>query len=223
MVHYPKASLKAISHKVLDRGGFVGLETRKAISKYAKEHLSSQAMASYILRSVGQLDRPKVLFVDESLEKQPDYLSLLTLIGMKQILGKRCEEYPLVDYIYSDWKGDASKLYGRGFGYVGILDPDVRAAQHTPLGLLGQSPDLATPDLLIVGNISRNASLGKELLSVFPAQQTIWLHGEDSPPGVDEIRFLRQSGCHVFVRSIEPPGTCPRRRGYSRRGSPPSW
>ena len=57
-------------------------------------------------------------------------------------------------------------------------------------------------DLIVVGSVSRNLALAHELLTEHSPARTIWIHGEDTPPLIDDARMLRASGARVLVRSI---------------------
>ena len=53
-----------------------------------------------------------------------------------------------------------------------------------------------------MGSVTRNGNLADCLLERFPAERTIWIHGEDLPPTVDEVARHRRFRVHMFVRSI---------------------
>ena len=57
-------------------------------------------------------------------------------------------------------------------------------------------------DLIVVGSVSRNLALAHELLTEHSPARTIWIHGEDTPPLIDDARTFRESGAYVLVRSI---------------------
>jgi len=159
---------------------------------------------AYMLRVAGLEDASRVLFIDEQLSGHADYQSALALIGLKQMYGLRCEVAFPVDYVYEDTTVNTGRLYGRGFGYTRVLSKNARTEKEMPShsirGVDGIDWDLY--DLVVVGSISRNHALAWQLLQVFPAERTIWIHGEDSPPTIREAHQLRQSGANIFVRSI---------------------
>ncbi|CAB4619416.1 unannotated protein [freshwater metagenome] len=161
-------------------------------------------MAAYILKMSGLENAKRVLFVDEQLPNQADYQSALSLIGLKQIYGSNCDVLFPVDYLYEDTERDTAALYGRGFGYTKVLPNDTRGILERDLGNTHprNSIDLNAYDALVVGSITRNTGLALELLVQFPPGRTIWIHGEDSPPMIEEAQLLRTAGAQVFVRSI---------------------
>ena len=103
-----------------------------------------------------------------------------------------------VDYIYDDTKLDTSSLYGRGFGYTRAVSGSARAACE--VSGIGAPPKAV--DTIIVGSITRNSDLATELLDQFSPDRTIWIHGEDLPPTMDEVSHYRRSKVHMFVRAI---------------------
>lgn len=194
MVHYPKDLLQATLSVCESAIGIPTVENAEELQQFLNRNLSCVGMAEYILKCSGLSRAEKILFVDEKLESMPDYLSIFSLIGLKQLLGTKCEVTSQVDYLYQDWEGNDQSLYGRGFGYTRVLDPAVRTMPIT------QAND--SFDVVVVGSISRNRQLAMYLLGQFPAAQTIWIHGEDTPPLLEETKFLLDSGTHVFVRAI---------------------
>jgi len=203
MVHYPVNLMRSVT-KILESGeGLPTVSNPNSLQSYVERSLTSESMAKYVLRVSGLQNANRVLFVDANLGQMADYLSLFTLIGFKQLLGSDCSVLMPVPYVYSDWRGDSSTLYGRGFGYTRILEPSFRnenESQAEQVALDSVSED--SFDAVVIGNITRNSELARELLSRFPAEKTIWIHGEDTPPLVPETEFLLNSGTHVFVRAI---------------------
>lgn len=197
MVHYPKHAFANVVKEVRRLGSAPTHATREAFRRHFERHLTSIAMAQYLL-SVSRLEHAqRVLFVDERLPRLADYQSVLTLIGLKQLLGPDCHvRYP-VDYIYDDTSLDTSTLYGRGFGYSRIVPGNTRSVSEQ-----GGKEELADFDAVVVGSIARNTQAAHDLLRRFPSDRTIWIHGEDTPPLPDVVHDMRSSGAHVFVRAI---------------------
>ena len=198
MVHYPKRAMAVVAKQFRLTGGVPDSSTRRSFRQHFDQFLTSRAMAEYILKAAGLVDVQKVLFVDAALVGAADYQSVLTLLGMKQLLGANCHVMHPVDYIYSDTNVDTARLYGRGFGYTGILDPELRSTSEQQAA----RPPIADFDALIVGSISRNGEAAARLRGHFPPERTVWIHGEDTPPTLEQARFLRQSRTNVFIRAI---------------------
>lgn len=202
MVHYPKLGMAALLRQTMESGSPPDSSMRQSLNDHFTKHLTSRAMAEYVMSSSGLTGASNVLFVDAALPSAADYLSVLTLIGLKQVFGRECAVAYPVDYIYSDARTQTEELYGRGFGYTRVLDGHLRSAAEST----GQTPDLAHFDALIIGSVSRNQAEALTLLKKFPASRTIWIHGEDSPPTVHETHVLRTAGVHSFVRAIHVSG-----------------
>ena len=198
MVHYPKRALRHVAEAVASTGGPPDSPTRTAFRDYLTQHLSTQAMAEYVLHASALAGSDSVLFIDAALPGHADYLSVLTLIGLKQLLGTNCHVLHPVDYIYADTPSETHTLYGRGFGYSRVLDGELRS--ETEFSNLEIGPN--SFDALVIGSISRNGGEANDWLKRFPPERTIWIHGEDTPPTIDQAHALRTSGTHTFVRAI---------------------
>lgn len=197
MVHYPKAALTVAAMAMHQGPKKPDRDVRQHIHHHFEQHLTTRSMAHYLLRAAGLQDARTVLFVDERLPHHADYQSMLTLIGLKQLIGGNCHvQYP-VDYLYEDTSVDTATLYGRGFGYTRVLPAEARSATER-----GSAPTSTEFDAVIVGSVTRNADLADSLLQDFPPERTVWIHGEDLPPTVDEVSAYRRSGVHIFVRAI---------------------
>ena len=213
MVHYPRRAMAQAARLAVERGGAPDAVTRAAFQSYFDRHLTCEAMARYLVQESGLDDAGRILFVDEQHPHASDYQSTLALVGLKRALGSAVVPMFPAPWIYSDFVGEVGHLYGRGFGYCRSVDPalrsDAEAAGHGAATL-----DPQDFDAIVVGSISRNERLAGGLLSGFPAERTVWIHGEDSPPTARQVRDLRASGTRVFVRSIESrgPGDPPSQR-----------
>jgi hypothetical protein len=203
MVHYPKRMFAEVARHLNQSKGLLPPTARENLQKYFNEHLTSRAMAAYLVETAPSLNQGRVLFIDEAAVSMPDYQSVLTAIGLKQLMGKRVSiGFPL-DYLYEDWEGDGRSLYGRGFGYTRALSVSLK----NPNEARGQALALSQTDLelfesVVIGNITRNRQLAMELLQVFPPDKTVWIHGEDSGPNAIERDEYRRLGVTVFAREI---------------------
>ena len=200
MVHYPKHAFRQILTNARTRG-VPSMRTHEDLYAFMTEHLTTQAMIHYLLQCTQITDVNRVLFVDQQHSDAVDYLSTLTFIGLKEHFGQQCCPLFPAPWIYRDYDGDVSHLYGRGFGTTRLLNPDLRAGNE----LSGATEELRYQDFdtLVVGSISRNAELAEELARYFAPDRTIWIHGEDTPPLPEDMRTYRQAGAHLFVRSID--------------------
>ncbi len=202
MVHYPKKFFREVVVRLFESGDFPPQELHDELRRYFNHHLTTRSMARYIMDRVGMKDKSRVLFVSESAENQPDYTSNLTFIGLKQILGSAVVPSHPLDYLYSDWGGRQTALYGRGFGYARVLDPNLKADSEREVRTISRPPTAREWDWLVLGSVARDAAWAQHLLDSFSPERTIWLHGEDHPPTPNDIATFRSSGAHVFVREI---------------------
>ena len=200
MVHYPKHAFRQILTNART-GGVPSLRGHEALYAFMAGYLTTQAMTHYLLQRTQIIDVNRVLFVDQQHPDAVDYLSTLTLIGLKEHFGQQCSPLFPAPWIYRDYDGDVSHLYGRGFGTTRLLDPDLRADNE--LSSTAEELRYQDFDSLVIGSISRNAELAEELARYFAPDRTIWMHGEDTPPLVEQVRFYRTFGTHLFVRSID--------------------
>ena len=198
MVHYPKSAMAQAAKHMRHGGGIPNPDARRAFRKHFEVNLTSVSMARYLLRAAGLSNAQRILFVDAALPQAADYQSVVTLLGLKQLRGSECHVRHPVEYVYSDTQERTSQLYGRGFGYTRLLAPELRSSTEHD----GTSPNPADFDALVVGSVSRNSKQARALLQQFAPERTVWIHGEDTPPTLDQTRSMKDTGAHIFVRSI---------------------
>ncbi len=203
MVHYPKRLFSEVANQLNTAAGSLGVDVRKQLIDYFNQNLTTEAMARYFLKAASPIPKPKILFIDQAAVDMPDYQSILTLIGLKQILGNNVSVAFPTGYLYEDWSEDTTKLYGRGFGYTRVLDPGLKnpnEIRSTPLSL--STSALSKFDLVVIGSIKRNEDLAHQLLGRFPASKTIWVNGEDAAPSQEELKAFTSLGVTLFVREL---------------------
>ena len=203
MVHYPKEFLSEVAAHLLLTRGVLGKERQQQATDFFNNHLTTRAMARYLLSAAQFANGGDILFVDEAVGQKPDYQSVLTLIGLKQLLGSRVTLASPVPYIYSDWIGNSGGLYGRGFGYTRVLSPGLKSKPEAS----GDFFDLneRVPErvgAVVVGSITRNYQRAVDLLDKFPSAQTVWIHGEDEGPTVADLSKYREAGVTLFAREL---------------------
>ena len=201
MVHYPRATLAAIAAESW-RGGHPDLRTREGLRRWFLQHLTTRAMADYLMESSGHGSAVRVLFIDERMPTDPEYLSTLTLIGLKERLGTGVEVAFPAGHVYADSPQPVSHFYGRGFGYLLAAEPATRTASEEA-GVSGHGlAQLTDYDAIVIGSMSRNRALTDHLLANATAERIILIHGEDGAPNPEEAELLRRSGVHGFVRAV---------------------
>ncbi len=198
MVHYPKRAFTQIAGKVRSEGGRPSEKLRADLREFFTQNLTTKAMARYLLNAALVPTDASVLFLDQNLPTNPEYLSTLTAIGLKENLGTLCTIHHNADFLYQDSNQLTHQFYGRGFGYVKKLDPALRCQPES------QAKEISPEnfDYAVIGSVTRNQELTDLVLKNFPPDRIILIHGEDQPPPVEEVHALRSSGAHVFIRSI---------------------
>ncbi|HAB99919.1 MAG TPA: hypothetical protein DCE71_08875 [Parachlamydiales bacterium] len=155
---------------------------------YTRSYLTARAMAEYILKTMGYTGEKPILFL--SGEINPDYLRCLSLIGLKQILGEKVVDVPKIPYLYQDYPGDVSVLYGRGMSYSKILDAD-----RTDRSLIEQRIKQKEFGLIIYGSLHRGLPFFKLVQKNYSSDSIVYLCGED-----DHQCILMPPCSHVFLR-----------------------
>ena len=207
MVHYPKQFFEDFADFFFMNKNSVSLGTSEKLHNFFMENLSTSSMASYVLNTCGS-NIKRVLFIDKFSQTFPDYMSVSILIGLKQILGTECEVLFDPDYLYSDFGGDISKLYGRGFGYTKNVDAKLRINNKK----LNTQTDLSDEqliencsdfDLIILGCFERNLGIFEQLKkNREKLPQVAVIHGGDFQLSNEQKEKLISSGFTVFVREI---------------------
>lgn len=201
MVHYPKAMLASIAARAVAGDGVPGPKTRAALRAHAQRHLTSEAMARYMLRMIDS-QPGSVLFIDDQMPVNPEYQSALALIGLKAVLGARVDVAFPADFLYRGSPESATAYYGRGFGYSYAIDPGHRTPSEEGGAVLEWLDRLTDYDLVVVGSVERNPEWVPRVLDACEPSRIVLIHGEDSPPSPAETRWLRSTKAHVFVRAI---------------------
>lgn len=204
MVHYPKRAMRRIVEHLRAAGDPPSDDSIARLGEFCRRHLTSAAMAKYMLTMAGLGDAERILFLDRVLPSSVDYQSVLTLIGLKQLRGADCHVVYPVSYIYADYRHPIERLYGRGFGYSRVVPSEHRSTSEQRGGRWRARRSIRHDDYdaVVIGSIARNGPAGYRLLEEFPASRTIWVHGEDQPPSPREMHFLRRAKTHLFIRSM---------------------
>ena len=205
MVNYPKRTLKCAFEMSGDLIRTPSFSTRVNLKLFFNENLTSVAMVNYMLRCANLQNAERILFIDHCLPFSPDHQANLTLIGLKQTFGTACTSMQPVHYLYQNWNGSASRMYGRGFGYVRSLPTNVSDSHRLTMTLKSVAKKLKRQeyDLVVFGSIMRNLKIFEELRPYLDPTRTIVINGEDLPPTEEAINYMKDTRCHVFVRSIE--------------------
>ena len=206
MVHYPKRAFEAIERNF--QGGLMpDASVHRFVFEWAKSNLSSKAMMRRVLGTIPVAPK-RVLFIDEQLPKQSDYLSVFSLIGLLQLSSLHVDVAFPVDYIFQDWQGDDASLYGKGFGYSRVLGPEYIGNAWCSAGTCGRAPSLtdnersSSYDVVVVGDVTSNRKLTKLVELEFTQSKLLFLRGDDLAPTRNEYKWLRALNGYVFSREI---------------------
>ena len=92
---------------------------------YTRTHLTTRAMAKYMLEASNHADAKRILFLSGNL--WTDYLRCLTLHGCKELLGAACHDFPRIPHLYKDFPDEKlSELYGKGMSHSQLLETTER-------------------------------------------------------------------------------------------------
>ena len=125
--HLPKERLKYILKHHKD-SNFDYDTIANEMLEYTKRHLSTKAMAQYMLDTL-QIKCKKILFLAGK-KSRSNYMRDCLLVGFKELLGVECHDYPEVSFLYKDCPDDKivgnHRLWGKGMGYTKIIDRSLR-------------------------------------------------------------------------------------------------
>jgi hypothetical protein len=201
MTHFPKE----LVHAGMDLGGRelndpAIQEVIEKLLAHTRAHLTTKAMASYMLHAAGFGQAKSVLYLSGALE--PDYLRCLTLHGLKEIFKGACHDYPAVPHLYTDCETPSDKLYGRGFTYSKLLDKSVH--RNADLDATVQE-DIASRkyDVIVYGSVNRRTPFWELVNEHYGKHEILLLFGEDAWPwevqAYPGIR-AKYDGYHFFRR-----------------------
>ena len=92
--------------------------------EYTMQHLTTKRTASYIFECMNHSISSDTTVLFLSGETTIDYLRCLTLHGMKELLRKRCHDYPKVPHLYRSDTQNSDDLYGRGYTCTKLLEDE---------------------------------------------------------------------------------------------------
>ncbi len=163
---------------------------------YTRTHLTNRVLASYILTQSGHTEAKRVLYLSGG--SIPDYMQALILVGLKQIMGAACHEYPRIPHIYTDCT-TSHQLYGKGMSYTCLVDPSLydSAADATLVADIKNG----VFDLIIYSNYHRGMPLRNLVMQHYPASDILLICGEDRH--VCTYGAFVKNGHHVFVRELK--------------------
>jgi hypothetical protein len=204
MVPYPKKLLKSIHDQWTKDPGVdekTYAEWRKVLDAYFESALTCGAMVQLtyecVFGSLATKQPRKILFLDHRIPEKPDYLSMMVLIGLYEAWPAATIDVPFdVPYLYSDFPGPTSGLYGKGFCYAGAIHASLRA----PWRPLDEAlKDVESYDLVVYGSVKRSQP-GIYVIQNRVPKERIWLFcGADRQPHISRLNQWPRLGT-VFMR-----------------------
>jgi len=176
---------------------------RKQLLDHTKKHLTTEAVASYVLEKSNNKNAKRVLFLSGSTE--PDYLRCLTLHGFKSLYGKECHDYPKVPHLYeTEDVGLYGNIYGKGITYTNNLRPETHDDS------LDESviDDIKNKkyDVVVYPSYHRGMLYYDLVTKAYKPEEIILLCGEDIDHMSDyhncDYNIWVEKGHHVFVREL---------------------
>ena len=203
MTHLPKELIKeamalpGVSENHIDWNTFLPREYLRYLEhliNHTRQHLTTAAMARYVLNTCDAADASKVLFLSENI--RPDYMRCLLLHGFKELLGENCVDYYKVPHLYDTYPiEDVPKLYGKGFTYSRHLpDHDINRDQDAIIQAIADREY----DLVVYGSIHRGYPLYGHVVTAYDSSEIAYICGEDDH--VCQWRSLIQG--NIFIREM---------------------
>lgn len=203
MFPYPKKLLQYVYENQMEISIENRLEIRKVLRANFERYLKASQIVKYMFDVTGTdvESIKKVLFIDEAASFHQNYLTTTVYYGLISLLGHdKIDVVYEMPYLFDDYTGDTSKLYGKGYNYAKCLP----ASQKTRR-VAWKDVNIDDYDLIVLGEFSRNYSKVAKVLSASTAKTWI-LDGEDIRnvrlPYVKEVL----SRCSAaFVRELSEP------------------
>ncbi|AGE52380.1 hypothetical protein PBCVCvsA1_025R [Paramecium bursaria Chlorella virus CvsA1] len=170
---------------------------RKQLLDHTRKHLTTEAVASYVLDKSNHKNAKRVLCLSGITE--PDYLRCLTLHGFKSLNGVECHDFPKVPHLYeTEDIGLYGNIYGKGITYANNLRPETHDDS------LDESviDDIKNKkyDVIIYPSYHRGMPYYDLVCSVYKPEEIILLCGEDIHQCTHDQWTVK--GHHVFVREL---------------------
>ena len=202
MYNFPKSLIKEI-HQLYNRFKDLPISQEiidictpyiEQITSYFYENLTCDVVAMNMLKRINfNPENKKILYLSGDLK--PDYQRCLTLIGLKQLCGSNCHDYPKVPHIYEDYTYDLTSLYGKGMTYSKVLNHSLhdRSLDNNIENLIANKYF----DLVIYGSHTRGIPFIDLVRSKYSNDEIILINGEDLPPN-----FLPYDDIKIFIREM---------------------
>jgi len=199
MTHFPKELILKTMNSVNELTLEKLIDVSKSLLEYTRTHLTTKAMASYVLKTSGNENAKKILYLSQC--PNPDYLRDLILIGFKEIVGSACHDYPRIPFLYTDYpESKTSKLYGKGMSYSRNLSPDFHDTSLSEK--LIQDIENHVYDCVVYGSVHRGTPLWNEVSKAYKPNEIILLCGEDLHDCKFKMFFGDGKEHNLFIREL---------------------
>lgn len=171
-------------------------ELAQGIINHVRTHLTTTAMARYVLKQMRQPDAQSVLFLGDG--SKADHTSNLLFHGLRSLLGPACVDAPKLAWMYEDFPAaKCHKLHGRGFTYARKLPAiDINRTQ------IARRIKKQAFDLIVFGSVHRRCSLLHLARRFYDREQIALIDGEDHNRKVGTYRSTRPSHRAIALRRI---------------------
>ncbi len=183
----PGVSYLKIDHELFD------IEQYKAMLEklldYTRKHLTTKAMAQYLLKTLNYSGSGKVLFLTG--HSGVDYLQFLIGGGLKELLRENLIDAARLDPIYTDYViVDRGYLYGRGINYTKVVEDCLTDRENIEERIKNREFEL-----VIYSAVHRSLPFYDLVLKMYPSEKIAYLCGEDwHPCGYAHLKnfFIRE-------------------------------
>jgi hypothetical protein len=119
MVLFPKEFIRDVmtNYKMSD---FSYTSCIEYLLNYTRTHLTTRAIAKYMLEKSGHLNATSVLYLADA--PQCDYLRTTVIHGFKLLFGKNCHDYTCYNSIYTDYPESSLHPQTKGISVTRLLD-----------------------------------------------------------------------------------------------------
>jgi len=203
MTHFPKELVLKANQDLVNKALYA-----EQLLNYTREHLTTKAMASYVLKMCNKESIKSVLYLsgEDAWGLYVDYLRCLTLHGFKELFGAQCHDYPKVPHLYKDYPGDRNQLYGKGFSCSYLLDSTKDRNDELDKTVL-EDIRQHKYDLIIYGSIHRGHPFIDTVTWEYHPTQVVFFCGEDMYDTTEYARcplqFYSEKGHPCFIREIQ--------------------
>lgn len=193
-MNLPGVSYLRIDHELFDRTRYDAI--LKQLLDYTRKHLTTRAMAQYLLNTIGYKGTGKVLMLSGS--TYPDYARCLTLTGLRDVLGDRFIDFPKIEHLYKNYIGNIRSLYGKGMSYTQVLDDTSIDRKDILFRIFTKEFDV-----IIYGSVHRGLPFYDVVSKIYTEDQIVYICGEDNHP----CEYLTAAKKWFFLREFDNDAT----------------